>query len=197
MKTNKVDTEQAMRGIDILHMHIKHILVLMIELGKTIVNQAKESQVSIQGKRLFVLEQSQRVQNWVNTFEPQNVNVKDLTIPDELKLITDHTKRLVNSPSRHQAAFATTHGGFGGQSGSRSMLTQNSFNRLNVNRPSYGALSPSNTRMFLNTTIDAQSDVMNAFIIGNGNIESQSELKTKLKAKRGSNLPQINTLNAL
>lgn len=85
IKTNKVDTEQAMRGIDILHMHIKHILVLFIELGKTIVNQQKESQVSIQGKRLFVLEQSQRVQNWVNTFEPQNVNAKDLVIPDELK----------------------------------------------------------------------------------------------------------------
>ena len=45
-----------MRGIDILHMHIKHILVLFIELGTTIVNQQKESQVSIQNKRLFVLE---------------------------------------------------------------------------------------------------------------------------------------------
>lgn len=56
IKSNKVDTEQAMRGIDILHLQITHILVLLIELGKTIVNQQKESQVSIQNKRLFMLE---------------------------------------------------------------------------------------------------------------------------------------------
>lgn len=36
-----------MRGIDILHMQITHIIVLIIELGKTMVNQHKESQASI------------------------------------------------------------------------------------------------------------------------------------------------------
>ena len=55
-------------------------------------------------------------------------------------------------------------------------------------------LSPSETRQYLNTTVDIQSDMMNAFIINN-NIESHTDLKSKLKAKRGSNLPRINNLN--
>lgn len=143
-----------------------------------------------------MLEQSQRVQNWVNSFEPQNVNVKDLTLPDELKQLTEHTKRLVNSPSIKQSQYQTFHGGSGAHSGSRSMLTQNSFNRLNPKQPVYGALSPSNTRQLLSSTIDAQSDLINAYIMSN-NIESQSDLKLRVSAKRGSNLPNINHLNPL
>ena len=47
IKSNKVDTEQNMRSIDILHKQITHIIVLLIELLKTNVTQQKESQVSI------------------------------------------------------------------------------------------------------------------------------------------------------
>ena len=43
VKTNKVDTEQLMRCVDIMHKQITHIMVLIIELGKTIVTQQKES----------------------------------------------------------------------------------------------------------------------------------------------------------
>ena len=38
IKSNKVDTEQNMRSIDILHKQVTHIIVLLIELLKTNLN---------------------------------------------------------------------------------------------------------------------------------------------------------------
>lgn len=39
LKTNKVDTEQTMICVDILHKQITHLIVLLIEAMKTIVFQ--------------------------------------------------------------------------------------------------------------------------------------------------------------
>ena len=70
IKSNKVDTENNMRNIDILHKQITHIVVLLIELLKTNVHQQKESQVKIQSKRMFILQNAMKVVNWVNKFDP-------------------------------------------------------------------------------------------------------------------------------
>ena len=47
IKSNKVDTEQTMRCVDILHKQLTHVMVLIIELVKTNVMSQKESQVKI------------------------------------------------------------------------------------------------------------------------------------------------------
>ena len=43
IKSNKIDTEQTMRCIDILHKQTMHTVVLLIETLKTIVTDKKES----------------------------------------------------------------------------------------------------------------------------------------------------------
>jgi hypothetical protein len=52
---------------------------------KTGLTQQKESQVSIQKKRMFILQSAMKVVSWVNEFNPQNVNDNDLKLPDDLK----------------------------------------------------------------------------------------------------------------
>jgi hypothetical protein len=74
-----------MRCVDILHKQVTHIIVLLIEHMKTGLTQQKESQVSIQKKRMFILQSAMKVVSWVNEFNPQNVNDNDLKLPEELK----------------------------------------------------------------------------------------------------------------
>lgn len=35
IKSNKVDTEQTMRCVDIIHKQVIHLIMLIIEMGKT------------------------------------------------------------------------------------------------------------------------------------------------------------------
>lgn len=147
-----------------------------------------------------MLEQAQRVSIWIHAFEPQNVNTKDLVLPNELKLITEYSKRLVNSPPRvlgHATDFNQTQPlGFGGSNmASNSMLTQASFNRLNPGKPRYSPMlrSPSNIMQHGTSTVDLQSDLMNTYLNSQA-LETASELKHKMKEKRGSVLPRLNNV---
>ena len=41
IKSNKVDTEAAMKGIDVLHKQVEHILMLTVEMLKTFATDQK------------------------------------------------------------------------------------------------------------------------------------------------------------
>ena len=58
IKSNKHDVEQLMRCIDIQHKQISHLVVLFYEVQKTLISQKKESDVSIQNKRMYIFQQS-------------------------------------------------------------------------------------------------------------------------------------------
>lgn len=61
MKSNKIDVENNMRAVDILHKQLTHVVVLMIELIKTSMTNQMESETSRQSKRMFVLSQAIKV----------------------------------------------------------------------------------------------------------------------------------------
>jgi len=73
-----------------------HIIVLLVEAMKTLVSQQKESSTSKQNKRMYILQQGMSVLNWVSNFEPQSVNADDLVLPNELKKMSNYTKKLLN-----------------------------------------------------------------------------------------------------
>lgn len=70
LKTNKFDTEILMRCVDVQHKHISHIAVLFNEISKTLISTKKESEAAIQNKRMYILEQSNKVLHWIGQFEP-------------------------------------------------------------------------------------------------------------------------------
>ena len=53
IKSNKFDTEQLTRWIDIQHKQISHLVVLFYEVLKTLITQKKESDISIHNKRMY------------------------------------------------------------------------------------------------------------------------------------------------
>ena len=85
LKANKKDTEALMRCVDIQHKQLCHLIVLFVEAIKTLIRTQKESESENQTKRMYVLNQSVKVMKWINLFDPQNVNIDDLTLPNELK----------------------------------------------------------------------------------------------------------------
>jgi hypothetical protein len=70
VKANKVDTEAAMRCVDILHKQLSHLIVLFVEAMKTLIHQQKESETEKQTRRMYVMQQSVKVMQWINLFEP-------------------------------------------------------------------------------------------------------------------------------
>ena len=84
MKSNKVDTEMTMKGLDILHKQITHIIVLMIEQSKIALSTSLETEKQKQQKKHFILKSAVHVCQWINKFDPQNVNNDDLYLPTEL-----------------------------------------------------------------------------------------------------------------
>ncbi len=54
---------------------------------------------------MYILQQGVNVCRWVNDFDPQNVNMVDLLLPNDLKPLNDHSKTLVNEfPKLDQVA---------------------------------------------------------------------------------------------
>ena len=70
--------------------------MLFVEALKTLVNSAKEPKAAIQNKRMYILQQSTKVLNWLSNFEPQNVNSNDLKLPSDLKKMSGYTKIVLN-----------------------------------------------------------------------------------------------------
>lgn len=69
-KTNKTDSENQMKAIDILHRQIQHLIILLIEVVKTLVNDQAETFQEKQNKRVFILDQCSLVRNWISNFQP-------------------------------------------------------------------------------------------------------------------------------
>jgi hypothetical protein len=80
-----------------------HIIVLLVEAMKTLVSQQKESSTSKQNKRMYILQQGMSVLHWVSNFEPQSVNADDLVLPNELKKMSNYTKKLLNGYTKSEA----------------------------------------------------------------------------------------------
>eukprot|EP00347_Sterkiella_histriomuscorum_P007561 403348445 len=98
VKSNKLDVEQALKSIDILHKQICHQIVLFIELLKLLMNPSnspQENQKTKEQKKMFVLSQAINVCKWINQFDPENINNEDLILPPELKQLQEHGKHLV------------------------------------------------------------------------------------------------------
>ena len=65
-KTNKSDTEILMKSIDVQQKQISQFIVLFVEQLKTLIKSQKETKVSIQNKRMNILQSSVLVMNWIN-----------------------------------------------------------------------------------------------------------------------------------
>lgn len=128
MKSNKADTDMALKGLDIIHKQITHMIVLVIEMIKLSMTQmslATDSDKTRHHKALmYTLQQAVNVCRWINDFDPQNVNIVDLVLPQELKTLNDHSKSLVREfPKIDQVAelalrkFRARGGAGGGASG--------------------------------------------------------------------------------
>ena len=99
MKSNKADTDVAMKGLDIVHKQVTHMIVLVVELIKSCMNSLSVHNDSDKTKHhknlMYILQQAVNVCRWINDFDPQNVNIEDLVLPNELRNLNDHSKSLV------------------------------------------------------------------------------------------------------
>ena len=77
LKSNKMDTENTMKGIEVLHKQLQHLNVLFVEIIKLNTNKLGDSKQSKVNKELFVLQQAQTVCQWVLNFDPYNVCQQD------------------------------------------------------------------------------------------------------------------------
>jgi hypothetical protein len=67
-----------------------------VEVCKNFLNVNVENATSRNQKLVFMLEQAVNVVNWINEFDPQNVNFKPLTLPTQLKELDDYSKTATN-----------------------------------------------------------------------------------------------------
>ena len=95
-KSNKTDTEQLMKDVDIMHQQIVHMMVLLVEHLKTSLSSA--SKKARAGARQFLLSQAVRVCRWVHAFDPQHVNNEDLVMPADLRELSEHARTLIDYP---------------------------------------------------------------------------------------------------
>jgi hypothetical protein len=91
-KTNKDDSANQMRAIDIIHKQLTHTLVLTMEMLKTLLSETIDSAAVRQSKRMVVMEQLVNVLNWVHDFNPQNVTYDHLMLPENLRALHEFSK---------------------------------------------------------------------------------------------------------
>ena len=63
-----------MKAIDILHRQVSHVIILLLETTKQLINDQNETQAAKRTKRMFIMEQIINVSNWIQDFNPQNIN---------------------------------------------------------------------------------------------------------------------------
>ena len=94
-KTNKQDSEQQLRAIDILHRQLDHTVVLLIEIIKGQLNEQNETMAGTKTNRLYLLKQCANISKWIREFDPQNINYGSLKLPTSLKQLNDHAQSLI------------------------------------------------------------------------------------------------------
>lgn len=85
-----------MKALDIIHKQIAHISVVIIELIKGLISDKNETEVARQKKRNFLLNTAVKVCQWVNNFDPQNINYDSLKLPTNLKKLNQYAEDLVH-----------------------------------------------------------------------------------------------------
>lgn len=77
-KANKIDTQLAMRWVEIINRQLKQIVVLVTEMLRFEVDKKDlkifEGEQHIQHNRAFLFQQSLLISQWVNNFSTQQVN---------------------------------------------------------------------------------------------------------------------------
>ena len=77
-KANKIDTELAMRWIEIINRQLKQILVLITEMIRFSVHKKDlkvfEGDQHVQYSKGFLLQQALLISSWVNKFHTQSIN---------------------------------------------------------------------------------------------------------------------------
>lgn len=94
-KVNKDDFADQMHAIDIMHRQIAHLSVLMLELSRLQLNEKNETKTAIRQKRMYMLDQIVNVVNWVQKFDPQNVNLPDFNVPPYLRQLDNLSRTAV------------------------------------------------------------------------------------------------------
>lgn len=92
IKTNKHDSDMQMRAIDIMHRMMNHMSILLLEVQKQQINETNETAVQQKSKRMFAMEQIVNVVNWIHGFDPQNVNIDNMSLPRDLRTLNDYSK---------------------------------------------------------------------------------------------------------
>lgn len=84
-----------MKTIDVLHRQLVHLNVLFVEQIKQGIEVKNESKPEKQARAKFLLHQAISVLNWINEFDPQNVNTKDLYLPPHLMDLYNYSSTVV------------------------------------------------------------------------------------------------------
>jgi len=89
LKTNKVDTENNMKAIDVIHKQIRHLIVMLMENFRVQVETENLTTQTKINRMNIVLQQSLLLAKWITKFDPENINSYDLTLPADLKDFQD------------------------------------------------------------------------------------------------------------
>ena len=107
-KTNKDDSDNQMKAIDIIHKQLTHTVVLLIEILKSLINETIDTPAVRQGKRMQVMDHLINVLNWIHDFEPQQVTYDHLMLPENLRALHEFQKTATVEMSRTLKSRATT-----------------------------------------------------------------------------------------
>ena len=73
-KSNKSDTQLTLKAIELLHKQVMHVVVLLIEVIKTMIPNAQENEKVREKKKLYNLQSAVSVCKWALRFDPYNTN---------------------------------------------------------------------------------------------------------------------------
>ncbi len=79
-----------MNAIDILHSHTSHLITLIMEAVRAMMKVAAETEQARENKKAFILRQARSVRQWINKFNPKNVNTYEITVPDEMNAFSKY-----------------------------------------------------------------------------------------------------------
>jgi len=101
-KANKVDTEQLLDSISIVHRQLKQALVLFIDSIKTELENPAESAAAKDNKQRYILTQLHFLARWAIGFDPMGLNhtnvgqCSDFLSHPEGKQLVEYTEKLMS-----------------------------------------------------------------------------------------------------
>ena len=98
-KANKIDTENNMKAIDIIHKQIRHLVIMLMENFRVQVDTDVATKQTKLNRMNTVLQQSLLLAKWIIKFNPENINSYDLTLPEDLKKFHDYVAKSMDEIS--------------------------------------------------------------------------------------------------